>query len=143
MQLSRHLSLEEFEHSDYANTYGIANYLPPELLGVATYTATHLFEAIRSILGDKPIKITSGFRNKELNKAIRGVDTSQHCLGEALDMIPEMDVNEAFNKLINDKNLVYDQLIREHDASGHTWIHASIKAGKNRQQIIGNLLKPS
>lgn len=143
MQLSRHLDLDEFIHSDTANEHKIDNTLPKELLPNAVFTANFLFEPIRSLLGDHPITIDSGYRCKELNELVRGVPSSQHCLGQAFDFIPSnMSLEEAFKK-IEHSNMTFDQLIMEHSkASGARWIHVSIRSdGKNRHQIIPYLEK--
>ena len=137
--LSTHLTLEEFIHSDTAIANHIDNTLPDNLLETAKYTAENLFEPIRELLGD-PIKINSGYRCEKLNVAVRGVDTSQHVKAEALDMLPTMNIQDAFHKIVQ-SSLIWDQLILEHDSGGHTWIHASIKKGANRQQVIASLLK--
>jgi len=140
--LSRHLSLEEFTHSEKATELGINNALPDSLLPNATYTACFLFEPIRSLLG-VPVRVTSGYRSTNLNIAVRGVMTSQHTKAQALDMIPVgLDIQEAFKKLSEAKGLIFDQLILEHSKSGAIWIHASIKQKDNRQQVIPYLEKP-
>ncbi len=139
--LSEHLTLEEFVSSNTATREDINNSLPDELLETAKYTAQNLFEPIRKLLGDIPLHIDSGYRCEALNKAVRGVPTSQHVKAEALDMVPSnMTVKEAFEKIKN-SDLTWDQLICEHDSAGHIWVHASIVNGKNRQQVIPNLLK--
>ena len=51
-----------------------------------------------------------------------------------------MTVKEAFEK-IEKSNLIWDQLICEHDSKGTVWIHASIVNGPNRKDVIPNLLK--
>jgi len=141
-QLSEHLSLEEFIHSDTANSKGIDNSLPDNLLEAAKYTAVNLFEPIRALLG-VPIKINSGYRCIELNTAVRGVPTSQHTKAQALDMVPKgLTIAQAFERL-EKSDLVWDQLICEHDSNNNMWIHASIVNGPNRQQVIPNLLKPN
>lgn len=141
-ELSKHLSISEFIHSDTAISKKIDNSLPDDLLKNAKYTAENLFEPIRELLGNKPIEITSGFRCSELNVAVRGVPTSQHCKAQAIDFQPPTgtSIQDAFEKIRN-SNLVWDQLICEHDKAGHLWIHASITNGTNRQQVIENLLK--
>ena len=140
-ELSEHLSLSEFINSDTANRLGIDNSLPDDLLEAAKFTAVNLFEPIRELLGGVSIEINSGFRCKILNVAVRGVKTSQHVTAQALDMVPtNMKIQDAFDKIKN-SNLTFDQLILEHDSNGNIWIHASIVNGKNRQQIIPNLLK--
>ena len=141
--LSPHLTLEDFVHSDAAVANHIDNTLPDDLLETAKYTAVNLFEPIRELLGGVPLKISSGYRCKVLNLRVRGVETSQHVKAEALDMLPHnMTVQEAFDKVKN-SSLVWDQLIYEHDAKGNIWLHASIVDGTNRQQVIPNLLKPN
>lgn len=141
--LSPHLTLEDFVHSDAAVANHIDNTLPDDLLETAKYTAVNLFEPIRELLGGVPLKISSGYRCKVLNLRVRGVETSQHVKAEALDMLPHnMTVPEAFEK-VKDSNLTWDQLICEHDAKGNIWLHASIVDGTNRQQVIPNLLKPN
>ena len=79
----------------------------------------------------KPIRITSGFRSTELNKAVGGKPTSQHTKGEAVDITA---VNKADNKELFElcKTLEFDQLI---DESNLTWIHISYKL-PNRKQIL-------
>ena len=139
-QLSEHLTLEEFQHSDTAIAKNIDNTLPNNLVGTAAYTAVNLFEPIRALLG-VPIVISSGYRCEALNVAVRGVPTSQHVKAEALDMLPQgITLLEAFEKIEN-SNLTWDQLICEHDSVGHMWIHASIINGNNRRDVIPNLLK--
>lgn len=142
-QLSEHLSLEDFIHSDTAINKKINNTLPDDLLETATYTALNLFEPIRALLGNSPIRISSGYRCVALNLAVRGVETSQHVKAQALDMLPKnITVAEAFEK-VKESNLTWDQLICEHDVHGNIWLHASIVDGTNRQQVIPNLLKPN
>lgn len=79
----------------------------------------------------KPIRITSGFRSPELNKAVGGKPTSQHTKGEAVDItaIDKADNKELFELC---KTLDFDQLI---DESNLTWIHISYKV-PNRKQIL-------
>ena len=79
----------------------------------------------------KPIRITSGFRSPELNKAVGGKPTSQHIKGEAVDITA---INKADNKELFElcKTLEFDQLI---DESNLTWIHISYKV-PNRKQIL-------
>ena len=80
----------------------------------------------------KPIRITSGYRSPELNKAVGSKKpTSQHTKGEAVDITA---INKADNKELFElcKTLEFDQLI---DESNLTWIHISYKV-PNRKQIL-------
>lgn len=142
MDLSTHLTLDEFCDSNYAKTHGIDNRLPDELLEVAKYTATKLFEPIRSLLGDKPIPITSGYRCPELNKAVGGQPSSQHMKAQALDLVPtHISVRDAF-EMIKSSSVVFDQMIVEHNKAGSVWLHVSLaNPGDNRRQCIPYLMK--
>jgi len=141
MNLSEHLTIDEFNHSDSAIAHHIINICPDSLLNNAKDLALSLFEPIRSLL-EVPIRIDSGFRCQELNQLIRGVPTSQHCLGMALDLVPVgLDIHSAFEK-IRTSNLVWDQLILEHSGDS-IWIHVSYNRSRNRQMVIPNLEKPS
>jgi hypothetical protein len=61
-----------------------------------------LLESIRHILGDKPLKVDSGFRNDALNLAVGSkAKNSKHTLFEACDIVPNgMSIKEAFTALI-------------------------------------------
>jgi len=43
-------------------------------------------EAMRHALGDKPIRVTSGFRSKACNDAVGGASSSRHLFGDAVDL---------------------------------------------------------
>lgn len=78
----------------------------------------------------KPIRITSGFRSTELNKAVGGKPTSQHTKGQAVDIVA--DDNKALFDLIK-SNFDFDQLLNEHD---YSWIHVSYRKSGNRNQVL-------
>jgi hypothetical protein len=70
----------------------------------------------------KPITVNSGYRSVELNKAVCGVSTSQHTIGEAADITAGSE-GENF-KLFNHIRLhmKFDQVILEF---GGAWVHVS------------------
>lgn len=43
-------------------------------------------EALRHALGDKPIRVTSGFRSRACNNAVGGASASRHLYGDAADL---------------------------------------------------------
>ena len=96
------------------------------------YTASTL-EEIRAILG-VPMKITSGFRNVALNKAVGGSPTSGHAKGLCADFIPiGMDVNDAFeliqfnkDKCPSLKKCIYESV------RGSKWLHIETKIEANQ-----------
>ena len=89
---------------------------------------------MRDALG--PIRISSGYRNKELNRAIGGSSRSQHCKGEALDLQfwkeGQMCNQEIYNWIIG-SHLEFDQMINEFD---YAWIHLSLKKKDNRKEVL-------
>lgn len=45
-------------------------------------------EALRRKLGDRPIGVSSGFRDRTCNASVGGASNSRHLYGDALDLIP-------------------------------------------------------
>ena len=138
MQLSKHLVLSEVTRSESAKRKGISNMPTPEHIENFKLIAEKVFEPIREHF-KVPILISSGYRSKELNSAIGGSLTSQHCSGEALDL--DMDGTSVTNKQIFDfikNNLVFDQLIWEFGTKDNPdWVHVSYEStGKQRKQIL-------
>jgi zinc D-Ala-D-Ala carboxypeptidase len=140
MQISKHLSLAEVSRSETAKRKGINNTPSGEHLENFKKLAENVFEPIREHFG-VPIHISSGYRSKELNAAIGGSATSQHCSGEAIDI--DMDgsasgiTNAQVFNFIKD-NLNFDQLIWEFGSSTNPdWVHVSYETtGKQRKQIL-------
>ena len=131
-QLSAHFSLAEFLHSDLALREGIDNDHPPEAaLQDLRMLCLNVLEPLRKALGDRPLRITSGYRCPQLNKLLKSADTSQHLLGQAADFqAPGMDLLEVA-KVAAGHNLVnFDQLIYE-----GRWLHISWSK-KPRRQLL-------
>ena len=88
---------------------------------------------------DKPVTITSGYRSPELSEAIGSKATSQHCLGEAVDM-EVIGVSNLEVALWIENHCDFDQLIleywKEEEGANSGWIHVSYKDGSNRKQVL-------
>ena len=136
MQISKHLTLAEVSRSETAKRKGINNTPSGEHLANFKLLAENIFEPIREHFG-VPINISSGYRSKELNTAIGGSLTSQHCQGEAIDIDMDGSTNGVTNKMVFDfikDNLNFDQLINEFN---YSWVHVSFdSSGKQRKQIL-------
>ena len=95
---------------------------------------SNLIQPMRDELG--PIRISSGYRNPSLNRAIGGSRSSQHCKGEALDLQfwknGQMCNKEIYDWIIN-SHLEFDQMINEFDFA---WIHLSLKEKSNRKEVL-------
>ena len=90
-------------------------------------------EEIRAVLG-VPLRVTSGFRNNALNKAVGGSPTSGHTKGLCADVIPNgVDVVEAQKKIIanKDKCPSLKKCILEM-VKGSEWLHVEAKTEANQ-----------
>ena len=140
MKLSEHLDLSEVTRSESAKRNGISNMPTEAHIANFKLLAENVFEPIRKHFRC-PIIISSGYRSKELNAAIGGSLTSQHCQGEAIDIDMDGTPNGVTNRMVFDyikDNLVFDQLIYEFgDANNPDWVHVSYEStGKQRKQIL-------
>lgn len=140
MQLSKHLALAEVIRSETAKRKGISNMPTEEHIKNFQLLAENIFEPIRERFG-VPIHISSGYRSKELNTAIGGSLTSQHCSGEAVDIDMDGSTNGVTNKMVFDyikDNLNFDQLIYEFGNDiNPDWVHVSYEStGKQRKQVL-------
>jgi hypothetical protein len=122
-QLTPNFTLEELVASQTASRLNIDNTPSDEIIDELTRVARFL-EAVRELLGQKPIIVSSGYRSVALNAQIKGAPNSQHCLGQAADiLIPAFGDPLAVCRAIRDSGLPFDQLIQE-----GTWTHVSIPA---------------
>ena len=138
MQLSKNLALAEVTRSETAKRNGISNMPTPEHIENFKKLAENVFQPIREHFG-VPIHISSGYRSKALNTAVKGSLSSQHCTGEAIDI--DMDgtsiTNAQIFHFIKD-NLNFDQMIWEFGTDTNPdWVHVSYEStGKQRKQIL-------
>ena len=137
MKLSTHLDLSEVIRSDSAKRNGISNMPTPEHIENFKLLAEKIFEPVREHFG-VPIRISSGYRSKELNAITKGASsTSQHCKGQAIDI--DMDGTSLTNKQVFDyikDNLPFDQLIWEFgNEENCDWVHVSY-VPNGRKQIL-------
>ena len=142
--VTMHFTIEELFASATAKAKGIDNTPNMQQMINLVYLAAYVLEPLRMAM-DEPIKIGSGFRCQKLNKAVGGVYNSQHMKGQAADICIDGDIAKGkrwFNYIKD--HLPFDQLIWEHNAKGTYWVHVSFvfpDFGKNRHQVIDNLLK--
>ncbi|MBN1990571.1 MAG: peptidase M15 [Bacteroidales bacterium] len=136
MNLSKNLTLDEVTSSSTADRLHIRNdNMSNETLENLKAIAINVFQPARDILG--PIRVSSGYRSPELNKAIGGAQNSQHSVGEALDLQGIRSSNNELFHFIKD-NLIFDQLIWEFGSNSNPdWVHVSYRrGGGNRNQIL-------
>ena len=142
--ITMHFTIEELCASATAKAKGINNTPNMQQMVNLVYLAAYVLEPLRVAMNE-PIKIGSGFRCQQLNKAVGGVTNSQHLKGQAVDLCIDGDLKKGkkWFAYIRD-HLPFDQLIWEHNNKGNYWVHVSFvypDFGKNRKQVIDNLLK--
>lgn len=138
--ISTHITTKEATHSATALRRGIENVPNDAQLQAMRLVAEKVFEPLRAWVGG-PIAITSFFRSPELNRAIGGSPTSQHCMGQAMDLDmdavphPKATNAELFHHIRT--KMVFDQLIWEFgDALSPDWVHVSYSKDRNRMQVL-------
>jgi zinc D-Ala-D-Ala carboxypeptidase len=137
-RISKHITHKEAVHSNTALRLNLKNipddYQASNMVGIAT----HVFEPLRKYVGG-PIKINSMFRSEDLNTAIGGSITSQHCQGRAIDLDDTYGhkTNAEMFHYIKD-NLSFDQLIWEFGTDENpNWIHVSyVSQEENRNKCL-------
>lgn len=143
--VTMHFTIEELYASKTAKEKGINNKPSTQQMINLVYLAAYVLEPLRVAMNE-PIKISSGFRCYDLNKAVGGVYNSQHLKGQAADLCIDGDIEKGrrwFNYIKD--NLLFDQLIWEKNPkTGNCWVHVSFvfpDFGKNRKNVIDGLVK--
>tara|TARA_R110001599_G_scaffold79478_3_gene215350 strand:+ start:4887 stop:5354 length:468 start_codon:yes stop_codon:yes gene_type:complete len=134
MRLSKNFVLSEIIRSNTARRLNISNAPNKEHLRSLQILIRDLIQPMRDALG--PIRISSGYRNPALNRAIGGSRKSQHCKGEALDIQFWKDgkmCNKEVYDWVIEEGIEFDQMINEFDFA---WIHISLKDKGNRRQVL-------
>ena len=141
-RISKNFTLDELTASATAKQQHIIN--APGIEEVCNLCALvhNVLQPLRDAMGES-IKIGSGYRCPQLNKAVGGVSNSQHMKGEAADLCIDGDIKKGKRWFEWIKSHCdFDQLIWEHNSKGTYWVHVSFRAdGKNRRHVIDNLLK--
>ena len=126
MYLTPHFTLQEFIKSDTANAKGIDNEPSPSNVSNLIRVATTL-EEVRSLLGNNPILISSGYRCPKLNKEVGGVPTSYHVKGLAVDFTcPKFGTVKEIVEKISSSGIGFDQLIEENGRYS-SWVHLGLQ----------------
>jgi zinc D-Ala-D-Ala carboxypeptidase len=135
--LAPHFTLYEMTRSGTAIENDIPNRPSKVTVKALEALCQHILEPLRKQFG--PIVVSSGYRCEQLNLLVGGQPASQHCRGEAADIV----VNSAargramFNYIR--QNLDFDQLIWEPiGAKEPRWLHVSYTTRRpNRHSIVG------
>lgn len=132
--ISKNFSFDEFEYSARAIAEGIENKIPSAQVGGAIRALTKaVLQPLRDDL-EATVIVESGYRCKELNELVGGVESSQHRKGEAADIRSPFFEPLHIARRVVALQLPFDQLILY-----PTFVHVSHKLkGKQRGQILYN-----
>lgn len=128
--ISRHFSFAEFTKSDTARRYHIINEITDwDVRDNIIALVENLLEPLREAW-EQPLFINSGYRCRELNEKVGGVESSQHRKGEAADVGCSNPLELA--RLVLKLNLPFDQM-----GLYATFLHLSYTDNKeNRREIF-------
>lgn len=136
MRITQNFTMEELVVSATANRLKIDNTPSDEQAAQLCLLTIQILQPLRDRYG-KPIKISSGYRCKEVNKVVGGSSTSQHLKGEAADIDNGATENKKlFNlaqQMIAEGELKVGQLI---DEKNYRWIHISLPDSTHNNQIL-------
>jgi hypothetical protein len=129
MLLTSHFALEDFLVSQTAKRLGLSNDPPPDVL-LRLQTLAETLEQIRSLLGNKPITVSSGYRSPAVNAAVGGSKSSAHMAGYAADFTcatfgTPMQIIDG----LKGTRVAFDQMIHEFGS----WVHISIDPRMRRE----------
>ncbi|MBF1619159.1 peptidase M15A [Prevotella melaninogenica] len=142
-------SIAELVQSSTAEQLKINNN-PPSIVKVHLTETITLLENIRAEwgkyceahkLGNPAIRISSGYRSAELNKAVGGVKNSAHVEGYAADLQPvngkQTEFEKFFASVFSRMGYAFDQIIIEKSKTSR-WVHVGYKRtdGKQRRQCF-------
>ena len=136
VRLSENFTLQEFTKSQTAERRGFDNTPVEGHLENAKALFENVVQPVRDNFG--VTVINSGYRSGDLNYAIGGSNTSQHCKGQAVDIECPGTPNYDVAKWI-EENLDFDQLILEFYTPGipdSGWVHVSYKSEDNRKSVL-------
>ena len=136
LQLSPNFYLSEFTDSDIAVRHGLDN-TPNPVITQRLFQLAGLWEEVRTLVGNRVISISSGYRSPEVNKIAKGSPTSEHMEGTAGDGIcRSFGTPYQLACKIAGSKIKFGQLIFE-----GTWVHLSLP-GIHNQEILTAHFKP-
>lgn len=124
----------ELTRSSEAVRQGISNAPTPDHYRRLGLLTTRVLDPLRLAV-DRPVNVTSGYRSVAVNQAIGGADSSQHMVGEAVDLKVKGYSALDLARRIHELGLPYDQLIwYAPERGGH--VHVSHAADRPQRRDL-------
>lgn len=137
MNLTQNFSLEELTKSEAALRKGLDNTPDEEVIQNLQVLCENVLQPLRDAY-KRGIKVNSAYRSPEVNAAVGGVRTSDHCKGQAADIeIPGVPNAEVAQYLAD--NFDFTQVILEFYTPGipdSGWVHVSYVADNLKKQTL-------
>jgi zinc D-Ala-D-Ala carboxypeptidase len=137
MRLSKNFTLPELTKSETALRKGMDNTPTGDALANLQILTDKVLQPVRDHFA-KGVKVNSGYRSPDVNAAVGGSRTSDHCRGMAADIeIPGVP-NAELAQWIAD-NLAFTQLILEFYTPGipdSGWVHVSYDPSNLKKQLL-------
>lgn len=137
MNLTTNFSLHEMTKSETALRKNIPNIPTKDTLANLKTLAEKVLQPVRDHYG-VGVKVNSGYRSPDVNTAVGGSRTSDHCKGMAADIEIAGLPNAELAQYIKD-NLKYTQLILEFYTPGISdsgWVHVSYDENNLKGQTL-------
>lgn len=137
MNLSHNFTLQELIKSHEAVRKGLDNAPSQEVINNLQELSNMVLQPVRNHFG-KSVTVNSGYRSPEVNAAVGGSKTSDHCKGQAADIEIAGVPNAELAEWIRD-NLAFTQVILEFYTQGipdSGWVHVSYDPANLKKQSL-------
>ena len=135
-KLSPHFTLGEFTRSSsHPEVYNIPSH---EAIANLKRLCVWLEELRKRY--NAAIRLNSGYRSPQLNRAIGGVANSNHLTGCAVDIrVENMEQLIRYAAILldisNDTKQDFDELLIEKNRHGAIWLHFAVRPSNNRRKV--------
>lgn len=137
MKLTPNFTLSEMTKSDTALRLDMDNTPNAVQMENLKTLCEKVLQPVRDHFG-KGVKVNSGFRHPQVNAAVGGSKTSDHCKGMAADIeIPGVANGDLAQWIVD--NLEFRQVILEFYTPGvpdSGWVHVSFNPEDNKKQVL-------
>lgn len=137
MNLSPNFTLSELTKSETALRHNMDNTPGETEIENLRVLCERVLQPVRDHYG-KGVKVNSGFRHPDVNAAVGGSKTSDHCKGQAADIeIPGVPNHELAEWI--KANLEFTQVILEFYTMGipdSGWVHVSFDPANLKKQSL-------
>jgi hypothetical protein len=137
MKLSENFSLSEMTKSETALRHNLDNTPGDAEIANLKRLAERVLQPVRDHY-KTGVKVNSGFRHPNVNAAVGGSKTSDHCQGQAADIeIPGVANADLAQWIVS--NLDFTQVILEFYTPGvpdSGWVHVSYVEGNLKKQVL-------